>query len=101
MAKKQPHVSQLLASRSEAATIFGVAEVTIDRLTARGELPVIKMPSTGKVGRPRNMYAVADLERFIESLRTYEDRPSQASARPHRSHGVHHSAREALRAVER
>lgn len=58
---------KLLASKYETAEMLGVSSVTVERLTANGDLPVVQMPSTGKVGRPRNMYAIADIQRFIES----------------------------------
>lgn len=95
---KQKLVKQLLVSKSEAAVMLGVSEMTVVRLALQGAIPVVKLPSTGKVGRPRNMFAVADLERFIEELRTFDnDTETTQTVRPRRTRSRHHSAKEAIR----
>lgn len=68
-------VPALLVNRTTAAAMLGVEAVTVDRWTASGAIPVVKVPGTGKVGRPRNMYAVADIKRFIVEHTTTEKRP--------------------------
>ncbi|MBW3091089.1 helix-turn-helix domain-containing protein [Bifidobacterium miconisargentati] len=78
MSKQVPGVPALLVNRTNAAAMLGVEAVTVDRWTATGALPVVKVPGTGKAGRPRNMYAVADLKRFIEAHTTTMQHPSAA-----------------------
>lgn len=78
--KEQPH--PLLVTVTEAAAMLGISRATLDRLTARGMLPVVIMPSSGKVGRPRNMYAVKDLERFIDSHTKVSSAHMPAAAAP-------------------
>ncbi|NMM98869.1 helix-turn-helix domain-containing protein [Bifidobacterium olomucense] len=73
---KNKRVPKLLASKYEAAEMLGVSSVTVERMTANGVLPVVLMPSTGKVGRPRNMYAIADLERFIAEHTVTKETPN-------------------------
>lgn len=70
MSKQAHGVPVLLVTRTDAAAMLGVEAVTVDRWTATGALPVVKVPGTGRAGRPRNMYAVADLKRFIEEHTT-------------------------------
>ncbi|MFC5221596.1 helix-turn-helix domain-containing protein [Bifidobacterium leontopitheci] len=72
----------LIVNRQQAAAMLGVEAVTIDRWTARGELPVVRVPSTGKAGRPRNMYAVADIRRFIAEHTTTLRPTAPAAAAP-------------------
>lgn len=89
-----------MASKPEAADMLGISEATLERLSRKGAIAVVRVPSTGKVGRPRNMYAVADLQRFIESQRVYLDEMADVSKpQPNRRHAhkAHHSATEALR----
>lgn len=89
MSKQASGVSALLVNRVTAAAMLGVEAVTVDRWTASGAIPVVKVPGTGKIGRPRNMYAVADLKRFIEEHTTTEQRPGLgvSSSRPRRRPG--------------
>ena len=44
-----------------------MAARTVDRLIRQGKLAVVRVPSSGKVGRPRNMVSAAALQQFIES----------------------------------
>ena len=85
MSKQAPGVPALLVNRTNAAAMLGVEAVTVDRWTAIGALPVVTVPGTGRAGRPRNMYAVADLKRFIEEHTTIRQQNSPDSApRPRR-----------------
>ncbi|KAB8287653.1 hypothetical protein DSM100688_1441 [Bifidobacterium ramosum] len=78
-------VPALLVNRTTAAAMLGVEAVTVDRWTAIGALPVVAVPGTGRAGRPRNMYAVADLKRFIEEHTTVKQQRGPAPApRPRR-----------------
>lgn len=65
----------MLVNRTTAAAMLGVEAVTVDRWTASGEIPVVKVPGTGRVGRPRNMYAVSDIKRFIVEHTVTKKRP--------------------------
>lgn len=85
MSKQAPGVPALLVNRTNAAAMLGVEAVTVDRWTASGALPVVIVPGTGRAGRPRNMYAVADLKRFIEEHTTVkQQRGPDLSPRPRR-----------------
>ncbi|WEV52957.1 helix-turn-helix domain-containing protein [Bifidobacterium sp. ESL0704] len=93
-------VGRLLASKPEAADMLGISEATLERLSRKGAIAVVQVPSTGKVGRPRNMYAVADIQHFIDSQRVYLDETTDVrKSRPNRSHSrkPRRSAVEALR----
>lgn len=58
---------QRLYSKEQTAEILGVSPTTVERWTASGRLPARIMPSGGRVGRPRRMWAIEDIERFIDS----------------------------------
>ena len=66
-------VNKKIYTKSEAANYLGVSELTLERWTLAGEIAVVKMPSTGSVGRPRNMWALSDLDAFIEAHRTVKN----------------------------
>lgn len=58
---------RLLFTTTEAGERLGMAPRTVDRLIRQGVLAVVRVPSSGKVGRPRNMVSAAALQQFIES----------------------------------
>ena len=62
----------LVCDRRGAARVLGVSAGTIDNLRLRGELPSIKIGS-------RRLYAVADLEQFINARRKV-DQPAAVPA---------------------
>lgn len=58
---------RLLFTTTEAGERLGMAPRTVDRLIRQGKLAVVRVPSSGKAGRPRNMVSAAALQQFIES----------------------------------
>ena len=47
--------------------MLGVSPTTVERWTASGKLRCRLMPSGGRVGRPRRMWAIEDIDSFIDS----------------------------------
>lgn len=63
-AKNETSVAEaLLIDRRGAAHLLGVSPGTIDNLRLRGAIPSIKVLT-------RRLYAVADLQRFIDSQKS-------------------------------
>ena len=102
MAEHFTGITPALLTKEQAAAYLSVSPATIDRLTARGRLPVMKMPGTGNAGRPRNMYARAALDRFIDQHTRYvcgEERDA-APSRRRKQRSPYRSAMEALKEAE-
>ena len=60
-----PNVPRLLFKSREAAEALGISERTLWELTARGEIPVIRIPGRGKEARSLR-YDVDDLRAWID-----------------------------------
>lgn len=58
-----------LLRRKAAAEYIGVSTTTLDRLTSRGCIAYISVPSSGKAGKPSRAWTVGDLNDFIDSRR--------------------------------
>jgi excisionase family DNA binding protein len=65
------NVPRLLLKSREAAEALGISERTLWELTARGEIPVIRIPGRGKEAR--------SLRYDVEDLRAWIDRQKIAS----------------------
>lgn len=66
-------IERRLYTTTEAGEMLGMAARTVERLARQGKIAVVKVASSGKVGRSRHMIAAADIDRFIESNRVYLD----------------------------
>jgi len=62
---RNPNVPRLLLKSREAADALGIGERTLWELTARGEIPVIRIPGRGKKARSLR-YDVDDLRAWID-----------------------------------
>jgi excisionase family DNA binding protein len=62
---RSPNVPRLLLKSREAADALGIGERTLWELTARGEIPVIRIPGRGKRARSLR-YDVDDLRAWID-----------------------------------
>lgn len=95
-------ITPALLNKEQAAIYLGVSRATLERLVSLGNIPVVRMPGTGTAGRPRNMYAVAALDRFIDQRSTYLiDEPRQSlRCRTGRKCKTRKTAMQALREAE-
>jgi predicted DNA-binding transcriptional regulator AlpA len=73
------NVPRLLLKGREAAEALGISERTLWELTAREEIPVIRIPGRGKEARSLR-YDVADLRAWIDRQKTVGDPQSTEPA---------------------
>ncbi len=66
MNNNRTNSTRLLFTTTEAGERLGMATRTVDRLIRQGKIAVVRVPSSGKVGRPRNMVSAEALQNFIE-----------------------------------
>src|SRR5437660_1626116 len=65
---------RLLLTTREAALALAISPRLLWELTARGDIPCLRLPGRGKARAIR--YAVEDLQRWIEKVRLAEPGPS-------------------------
>jgi excisionase family DNA binding protein len=69
---RSPNVPRLLLKSREAADSLGIGERTLWELTARGDIPVIRIPGRGKKARALR-YDVDDLRAWIDRQKAAGD----------------------------
>ena len=74
-----PNVPRLLLKSREAADALGIGERTLWELTARGEIPVIRIPGRGKEARSLR-YDVDDLRDWIDRQKAAGNQQSDTDA---------------------
>ena len=73
------NVPRLLLKSREAAEALGISERTLWELTARGEIPVIRIPGRGKEARSLR-YDVEDLRAWIDRQKVAGNQQSDKEA---------------------
>jgi predicted DNA-binding transcriptional regulator AlpA len=73
------NVPRFLLKRPEAALALGMSERTLWELTARGEVPVIRIPGRGKEARSLR-YDVEDLRAWIDRQKVASNQQSNDGA---------------------
>lgn len=63
--KPEIQVTPRLLSKKQAADRLGISTSSLDRLVIMGKIKCVFVPGTGT--RPRRMFDIAELDRFIEA----------------------------------
>lgn len=69
-----------ILNRDDAAGYLGISPTALDRLTRKGCISYIEMPSSGQGGRPSRKWTIRDLNEFIDSRRRRSEPPAPPSA---------------------
>ena len=73
------NVPRMLLKTREAAEALGMSERTLWELTARGEIPILRIPGRGKEARSIR-YDVADLRAWIDRQKVADYRQNEDAA---------------------